>query len=80
MPNTTKIFSYKMLMGKYLIYLNSDTWVFDVLHDQNLSSQIPDNNIRKQNYFNIQKDNILEHSFFMTNGCKWLEPYGICDQ
>ena len=28
----------------------------------------------------IQKDNILEYSYFMTIGCNWFEPSGICDQ
>ncbi len=28
----------------------------------------------------IQNDNILEHSFFMTNGCNWFKPSSICDQ
>ena len=28
----------------------------------------------------IQNDNILEHSIFMTSGCNWFGPSGICDQ
>ena len=28
----------------------------------------------------IQNDDILEQSFFMTNGCNWFGPSGICDQ
>ena len=66
-------------MGKYPI-LNSDTWGCDVLYDQNISSQMPAKNIRRQNYFNIQKDNISKHSFFITNWCNWLEPSSLCDQ
>ena len=77
--NTTKLISYKMLMCKYQ-NLNSDAWSFDVIHDQNLSSQMPEINFRRQNYFNIQKDNILEHSLSMTNECNWLEPSDICDK
>jgi hypothetical protein len=68
-----------MLMGKYPI-LNDDTWELEVFHDQNVSLQMPEINIRRQNYFDIQKDNILEHSLFMTNGCIWMEPSEICDQ
>jgi hypothetical protein len=37
-------------------------------------------NIREINYLDIQKDDISELSYFMTNGCNWFEPSGICDQ
>ena len=50
-------------MEKYEI-LNSGTWGSYVSYYHNVSSQI---NIRRQNYFNIQKENIFEHSFLMTN-------------
>ena len=60
--------------------LNSDTWGNDVLHELNNTSQIIDSNIPDIYYMDIQNDNIIEHSFFMTNGCNWFGPFGICDQ
>ena len=52
----------QMLISKYTSFLNSDTRGNDVLPELNISSQIPDGNIRETNYINIQKDNKLEHS------------------
>ncbi len=69
-----------LISSKYKSLLNSDTWGNDVLPQLNISSQILDVNIREIDYVDIQKDNILEHSYYMTNGCNWFEPYGICDQ
>jgi len=46
-----------------------------VLPELHNSSQIVDSNI-----LDIRNDNILEHSFFMKNGCNWFGPSGICDQ
>ena len=43
--------------------------VHDVLYELNISSQILDGNIRETEYMDIQKDNIFEYSYFMTNGC-----------
>ncbi len=43
-------------------------------------SEIIDSSSRDIYNINIQNDNILEHSFFMTNGCNWFGPSGICDQ
>ena len=69
-----------MLVSKYKSLLNSNIWGNDVLPELNILSQIPDGNIRETDYRNIQKDNILEHSYFMTNGCNWFEPSSICVQ
>jgi hypothetical protein len=66
--------------SKYKSLLNSDTWGNDVLHEVNISSQILDGNIRETDYMDIQKDNILEHTYFMPNVCNWCEPSGICDR
>jgi len=66
--------------SKYKSFLNSYTWGNDVLPELNISSQIVDSNIRETNYMDIQKDDILEHSFLIKNGCNWFEPSGICDQ
>ncbi len=51
--------------SKYKSLLNSDTWENDVLPELNNPSQIIDRNIPDKDYTDIQKDNILEHSFFM---------------
>ncbi len=59
---------------------NSDTWGNDVLPELNNTSQIIDSSSRDIYYLDIQNENILEHSFFMTNGCHWFGPSGICDQ
>jgi hypothetical protein len=56
-----------LISSKYKSLLNSGSWGNDVLPALNISSQIVDNNIRETYYLNIQKDNILEHSFFMKN-------------
>ncbi len=69
-----------MIGSKYKNLLNSDTWGNDVLPELNNSSQIIDSNIPDTYYLDIQNDNILEHSFFMKNGCDWFGPSGICDQ
>ena len=69
-----------MISNKYKSLLNSDTWGNDVLPELNNSSEIIDSNITDRDYLDIKKDNILEHSFFMKNGCNWFEPSGICDQ
>jgi uncharacterized cysteine cluster protein YcgN (CxxCxxCC family) len=68
------------ISSKYSSLLDSDTWRNDVLPELNMSSQILDSNIRETDYLDIQKDNILEHSYFVRNGCNWFEPCGICDQ
>ena len=73
-------FSKISISSKYKSLLNYDTWGNDVLPELNNSSQIIDSNIPDTNYLDIQKDNILEHSFFMKNGCNWFGPHGICDQ
>ena len=52
----------------------------DVLPELNNSSQIIDCNIPDKDYLDIHKDNILEHSFFIKNGCNWLGSSGNCDQ
>ena len=52
----------------------------DVLPELNNTSQILDSSSRDIYDMDIQTDNILEHSFFMTNGCNWFGPFGICDQ
>jgi hypothetical protein len=57
----------KMLISKYKSLVNVGTWGNDVLPELIISSQIPDGNIREADYMNIQKDNILEQSYFMTN-------------
>jgi len=69
-----------LISSKYNSLIKSDTWGNYVLPELNISSQILDGNIRETNYMDIQKDNILEHSYFMTNGCNWFEPSSICDQ
>jgi hypothetical protein len=74
------MFKKMLISSKYKSLLNSDTWGNDVLPELNISSQILDSNIRETDYMGIQKDNILEHSYFMKNGCNWFEPSGICDQ
>ena len=74
------MFKKMFISSIYKILLNSDTWGNHVLHEFNISSQILDDNIRETDYLDIQKNNILEHSYFMSNGCNWFEPSGICDQ
>jgi hypothetical protein len=69
-----------MLIGKYSFFYSNNTWGCDVLHDQNVSSQMREVNIRRQIYFGIQKDSISEHSFLMTHGCNCLEQSSISDQ
>jgi hypothetical protein len=69
-----------MLISKYKSKLNSDTWGNDVLPELNILTQILDGNIRETDYLDIKKENILEHPYFMTNGCNWFESYGICNQ
>ena len=69
-----------LISSKYKSLLHSDTWGNDVLPELNNSSQIIDSNIPDRDYLDIQKDNILEHSLFMKNGCNWFGPSGICDQ
>ncbi len=69
-----------LISSKYKSLLNSDTWGNDVLSELNNTSQIIDSNIPYIYYMDIQNDNILEHSFFMKNGCNWFWPSGICDQ
>ena len=69
-----------MISGKYKSLLNSGTWEDDVLPELNNSSKIRDSNITDGDYLDIPKDNILEHSFFMQNGCNWFGPSCICDQ
>ncbi len=73
------MFSKILISSKYKSLLNSDTWVDDVLHELNNSSQIIHSNIPDRDYLDIQKDNILEHSFFVQNECNWFGPSGICD-
>jgi hypothetical protein len=58
-----------LISSKYKSLLNSDTWGNDVLPELNISSQIVDRDIGETNYMDIQKDNILEHSFFNE---KWM--------
>ena len=54
-----------LISSKYKNLLNSDTWGNDVLTELNNSSQIIDSNILDKDYLlDIQKNNILEHSFF----------------
>ncbi len=43
----------KTLISKYKSLLNFDTWGNDVLPKLNISSQIPDDNIRGKDYLNI---------------------------
>jgi len=70
-----------LISSKYKsLYINSDTWGNDVLPEVIISSRIIDSNIRETNYLDIQTDNIIEHSFFMKNGCNWFEPSDVCDQ
>jgi len=66
--------------SKYKSLLNSDTWENDALPEVNNSSQILDSDIRETDYLDIQKHNIFEHSYFMRNGCNWIETSCICDQ
>ena len=61
------MFKKMLISSKYNSFLNSDTWGNDVLPESNISSQILDINIRETNYLDIQKDNILEHSFLFKN-------------
>ncbi len=84
-PETTPIVKgnalTKMLTSsKYKSLLNSDTWGNDVLPELNNTLQIIDSIIPDIYYIDIQNENILEHSYFMTNGCNWFGPSGICDQ
>ncbi len=72
----TKIF----ISSKYKSLFNFDTWGNNVLPELNNTSQIIDRNIPDIYYMDIQYDNVLEHSFFMTNGCNRFGPSGICDQ
>ncbi len=69
-----------LIISKYIILLNSDTWGNEVLPELRNSSHIVVSNIRERGYMDIQADNILEHSYFMKNGCNWFESSGICDQ
>ncbi len=69
-----------MISSKYKSLLNSDTWGTDVLPELHNTSEIIDSSSRDIYDINIQNDNILEHSFFMTNGCNWFGPSGICYQ
>ena len=69
-----------LISSKHKSLLNSDTWANDVLPELNTTSQILDSNIRETDYLDIQKYNILEHSYFMRNAYNWFEPSGICDQ
>jgi hypothetical protein len=69
-----------LISSKYKSLLNSDTWGNDISPDLNNSSQIVDSNIPDTYYLDIQNDNILEHLFFMKNGCNWFGSSGICDQ
>ena len=69
-----------LISSKYTSLINFDTWGNDVLPELNISSQLLDGNIRETYYLDIQKENILEHSYFFTNGCNWFEPFGTCDQ
>ena len=73
-------FSKILISSKCKSLFNSETWGNDVLPELNNSSQIIDSNIPDRDYMDIQKDNILEHSFFMKNGCNWFGPFDICDQ
>jgi len=69
-----------LISSKYKSLLNFDTWGNDVLPELNISSQIVDSNFRETHYMHIQKDNILERSFLMKNGCNCFAPSGICNQ
>ncbi len=75
-----RILTQLLISSKYKSLLNSDSWGNEVLPELNNSSQIIDSNIPDRDYMDIQKDNILEHSFFLKNGCNWFGPSGICDQ
>ncbi len=78
---TKNTFSKILISSKYKSFLNFDTWGNDVLLPElNNSSGIIDINIIDRDYLDIQKDNILEHSFFLKNGCNWFGPSIICDQ
>ncbi len=68
-----------MISSKYKSLLISDTWEDDVFPELKNSSEMIDSNITDRDYLDIKKDNILEHSFFMKNGCNWFGPC-ICDQ
>jgi hypothetical protein len=70
----------KLISSKYKSLLNSDTWGNDVLPEFKNTSQTIGSSSRDIYDMDIQTDNILEHSFFMTNGCNWFGPSGICDQ
>ena len=67
-----------LISSKYKSLLTSDTWGNDVLPELNNTSQTTDSNSHDIYDMDIQTDNILEHSFFMTNGCNWFGPSGIC--
>ena len=69
-----------LISSKYKSLLTSDTWGNDVLPELNNTSQIIDSSSQDIYYMDIQNENILEHSFFMTNGCNWFGPSGICSQ
>ena len=69
-----------LISNKYKSLLHSDTRGNDVLPELNNTSQIIDSNSHDIYDMDIQTDNILEHSFFMTNGCNWFGPSGICSQ
>jgi hypothetical protein len=56
-----------LISSNYKSLLNSDTWGNDVLPELNNSSEIIDSNIIDTDYQDIQKDNILKHSYFMKN-------------
>jgi hypothetical protein len=75
-----KTFSKILISSKYKSLLKSDIWEDDVLPELNNSSEIIDSNITDRDYRDIKIENILEHSFFMKNGCNWFGPSGICDQ
>ena len=54
-----------LISSKYKSLLNHDTWRNDVLPELNNSSQILDSIIPDRDCLDIQKDNILKHSFFL---------------
>ena len=69
-----------LISSRYKSLLNSDTRGNYEFPELNFLSRILYSNIRETNYRDIQRDNILKHSYFMRNGCNWFEPSGICDQ
>jgi len=63
------MFKKMLISSKYKSLLNFDTLGSNVLPELIISSQIPNSNIRETYDMDIQKDTLLEPSFFMTNGC-----------